>query len=302
MGMQEINDYPELSEITLGHRAVLHPLFRSLKDGISEFTFANIYLFRKTHGYGITRLKDGLLLITGADAGVRFFMSPFGTPERPVIERLFERFSFMKCASSAQTETLSLMGFKIEEDRDNDDYLYFRDELSEFSGRKFHAKKNLVNYFTSAYECEGRPLINELASDAQKVLEEWRIGKGGLSPLAGQAPLEGGTDYEAAKEALLFMEGLQLCGGVYYVKGRPVAFALGEELKEDTFVLHFAKAVSGHKGLAQFVVKSFSTLLPKKYTYINMEQDMGEEGLRKSKESYRPYGFIKKFRVMPAKG
>ena len=108
-----------------------------------------------------------------------------------------------------------------------------------------------------------------------------------------------GADYEAAKEALMLMEGLQLCGGIYYVKGRPVAFALGEELKEDAFVLHFAKAVSGYKGLMQFVIKSFSTLLPKRYTYINMEQDLGDEGLRMSKESYRPAGFVKKFRVTP---
>ena len=158
-----------------------------------------------------------------------------------------------------------------------------------------------MNYFTGAYSCEGRPLINELAGDAINVLEEWRIGKGGHSPLGGLSPLEGATDYEAAKEAIARMEGLQLCGGVYYVGGRPVAYALGEEIKEDTFVLHFAKAVSGYKGLMQFVIQSFSTLLPKKYTYINMEQDLGNEGLRKFKESYRPAGFIKKCRVMPAR-
>ncbi len=285
--MQEIKDYPEDSEITLGHRDVLHPLFRGLKDGISEFTFANIFLFRKTHNYRLTRLKGGPVLITGADNGRAFFMSPFGVPERPVLDRLFKRFSSMKCVSASQADALSLMGFMASEDRGNDDYLYLRDELSEFSGRKFHAKKNLVNFFTGAYECAGRPLVNELAGDAQKVLEEWRVGKGE------------GTDYEAAKEALLLMEGLQLCGGIYYIGAAPVAYALGEEIRDDTFVLHFTKAVSGYKGLAQFVIKSFSALLPKRYALINMEQDLGEEGLRKSKESYRPAGFVKKFRIMP---
>lgn len=285
--METIKEYPELSEITLGHRALLHPLFRGLKDGISEFTFANIYLFRKTHGYGITGLENGLILITGVDDREAFFMSPFGIPERSVLDVLFRRFPFMKCVSSNQAEVISSMGFKATEDRDNDDYLCLRDELSEFSGRKFHAKKNLVNYFTAAYECEGRPLVSELALDAIRVLEEWRMNKGE------------GTDYEAAKEALMLMEGLQLCGGIYYVDSAPVAFALGEELKEDTFVLHFAKAVSGYKGLMQFVIKSFSALLPKKYVYINMEQDLGDEGLRRSKEGYRPAGFVKKFRVVP---
>src|SRR3990172_6363517 len=55
--------YPEISNITMGLRIELHPLFKGLGDGISEFTFANIYLFREVLNYQISRLPDNLYLI-----------------------------------------------------------------------------------------------------------------------------------------------------------------------------------------------------------------------------------------------
>ena len=62
-----IAEYPEFSEITMDERTVLHPKFQSLADGISEFTFANIFLFRETHQYRLSRLDDELFVITGKD-------------------------------------------------------------------------------------------------------------------------------------------------------------------------------------------------------------------------------------------
>jgi len=101
-----------------------------------------------------------------------------------------------------------------------------------------------------------------------------------------------------AKEALERMDELQLCGGIYYVDGKPAAYILGEEIAEGkTFVIHFEKAVGEYKGLYQFINQSFAAILPEKYTYINREQDLGDEGLRQAKLTYRPVGFIKKYRA-----
>ena len=94
------------------------------------------------------------------------------------------------------------------------------------------------------------------------------------------------------------MEELQLCGGIYYVDGQPVAYSLGEELaRGKSFVIHFEKAVSEYKGLWQFVNQAFASILPDKYETVNREQDLGNEGLRKAKLSYKPVGFVKKYRA-----
>lgn len=280
-----IPPYPHSAEITLGLRPLLHPMFKRVSSGISEFTFANIYLFRQVHNYRAVTLPDGTIAILGQDVTEKFFMLPFGVPGGRTLERLFKDFAFMKNASEKQAAQLQGMGYRAWEDRDNFDYVYSREELKDLTGRKFHRKKNLVNAFLGEYSCEGRPLLPEYRKDALDVLETW-LKENGAS-----------GDYAAAKEAVILDDELSLCGGIYYVGKRPVAYALGEELKNDTFAVHFEKGVEGYKGLMQFVNRSFAEILPEKYAFINREQDLGDEGLRQAKLSYRPSAFVKKYRV-----
>jgi len=281
-----IVDYPESSGITLDLRPYLHSVFRALKEGISEFTFANIYLFRATHNYRISRLNDGLFVIYGEDKEGSFFMLPAGLPKKKAtLRELFDRYSFMKNASEKQARELLDAGFAVEEDRNNFDYLYLRDEMAALTGRRFHRKKNLVNFFIGEYSCEGKPLSEEYMSDARRILDGWMKGR------------KSAGDYGAAKEALERCSELGLCGEIYYVEGKPAAYLLGEELNSETFVVHFEKGTGAYKGLLQFVNQSFAAGLPERYRFINREQDLGDAGLRKSKSSYLPCGFIKKFRV-----
>lgn len=279
--------YPDFSGIRLDMRSELEPLFKGLKTGISEFTFANIYLFRATHSYRIARLDSGRSLIAGQDKGKGFFMLPWGVEDVQVMDALFHEFSFMKNATEAEARELEGMGYKISGDRDNYDYVYLRDELAGLHGRRFHRMKNLVNVFSLKYRCEARPLIKDNAKDALLTIEEWRR----------ESKTEG--DCEAAKEAVALADELMLCGFVYYIEGGPVGFTLGEELLLDTFAVHFEKALARYKGLAQAVNQSFAAMLPERYRYINREQDLGDPGLRQAKESRHPSMFIKKYRVGP---
>lgn len=282
-----INIYPDFSEITLGMRSILHPLFKSRTEGLSEFTFANIYLFRKTYSFRISQVKENIYVLTGIKRSESFFMLPFGLPIEEVLMDLFKRYSYMKAVTENQVRTLSLLGYSVTEDRDNFDYIYLKKELATLSGRKYHKKKNLVNLFLKSYTYEGKPLIHENKKDAFHVLEMWseeRIDPG---------------DYEASKEGIEEFEELELCGGIYYVNGEPAAYTLGEEItKGSTYVIIFEKAISKYRGLYQFINMSFASILPFKYVYINREQDLGDEGLRKAKMSYKPWGFVKKYRAV----
>jgi hypothetical protein len=280
-------------------REILNPLFKSLHEGISEFTFANIYLFRKAHSYGISRLKGGLYVIKGTDeitgtneAAVKsseanFFMLPFGLPESDILDALFKTFLSMKAVSETQASILSRMGYRVVEDRDNFDYLYLKTELESLQGRKYHRKKNLVNAFINNHSYEGKPLLEEHHGDALEVLELWRNSR------------QSSGDYGPAKEAVEMAEKLSLCGGIYYVDKKPAAFTLGEEIAGgDTFVIHFEKADSLYRGIYQFINLSFASILPEKYVYINREQDIGDQGLRQAKMSYKPHAFVKKYRAL----
>jgi hypothetical protein len=282
-----VAEYPDLSEVALEQRGALHPRFRGLAEGMSELTFAGIYLFRRVHRYRLARLQGDHLVIVGEDTEP-FFMLPFSLPDRQTLDALFDGYRVMKCCSSAQAEQLSGMGYRAWEDRDNFDYLYRRENLASLSGRKLHRKKNLVNLFLRNNTCTAKPLLEEYAGDALRILETWRQQQGTVG------------DYEAALEAIEKMEPLQLCGSIFYVNDEPVAYSLGEELAQGRmWVTHFEKAVTDerYKGIYQYVNQTFVSLLPEKYELINREQDLGDPGLRQAKESYKPDDFVKKYRA-----
>lgn len=283
-----IAGYPEFCEVALEQRPDLHPRFHELPEGMSELTFANIYLFRHVHRYRVARLEGDLLVIVGEDAEP-FFILPFGLPSRPTLDELFDRYGVMKCSSSSQAQQLAAMGRRVREDRDNFDYLYRREDLASLSGRKLHRKKNLVNLFLRDNVCMAKPLLAEYAGDALKILETWKRQQ------------DKAGDYDAAREAIEQMEPLQLCGGIFYVSGEPTAYSLGEELAQGRmWVTHFEKAVDAerYKGIYQYVNQAFVSVLPEKYELINREQDLGDPGLRQAKESYKPVGFVEKYRAM----
>jgi hypothetical protein len=282
-----LEKYPRFSKPSLDQRALLHPRFQNLGDGISEFTFAGVYLFREAHDYAISDIGDGLVVIRGGREEP-FFMLPFGLPPQGLLGELFGRFGTMKCIPASAVERLSAFGYRVQEDRDSFDYLYRRQDLVQLAGRHLHRKKNLVNLFLSSNVCYARPLLEQHIGDALRILETWRDRQD--SP----------GDHVAAREALERMEELQLCGGIFYVNDEPVAYSLGEELAHGTtFVIHFEKAILAerYRGIYQYVNQAFAAVLPEKYETINREQDLGDPGLRRAKESYRPIGFVKKYRA-----
>jgi len=280
--------YPEFVELHIDLRPELHPRLQKLPDGVSEFTFANLYLFRQDHHYRVSRLPEEQVVLAGKDGETPFFMLPCGLPERTLLDQLFQDFGSMKCVSGTLAEQLERLGYEIREDRDNFDYLYSRQELAELTGRKFHKKRNLIKAFLKDNAYSGEPLLESHIPAALQILENWAAGR------------EDPGDYAAAKEALEKAEQLQLCGGIYYVEDRPVAYSLGEEnALGKSFIIHFEKAVGDYKGVWQFVNQAFASILPEQYETVNREQDLGNEGLRRAKHSYKPVGYVKKYRAYP---
>ena len=94
--------------------------------------------------------------------------------------------------------------------------------------------------------------------------------------------------------ALRLFEELELVGGVLKIDGEIVAFAIGEPLSKDTFVVHIEKAFASIQGAYPMINQQFVEHECMKYKYVNREEDTGSEGLRKAKLSYRPAYLIEK--------
>lgn len=285
--------FPDFADIDVSMKNELHPSLSLLKDGISEFTFSGLFLFRKRYGYRLSRLPDGHLVISGTGDKGRFFMLPCGLPEdEGVLTALFEAHDYLKNLPEQHAEKgrilLEQKGFCVCEDRENFDYLYLRKNLASLAGRKYHKKRNQVNTFMNSYTYEEKWIDAANRSDALKILQIWTDER------------DDPGDFEAAREALEMMDELELSGCITYVNGNPAAYSLGEALARGrAFAVHFEKATGDYKGIYQFINRSFASMLPRHYTYINREQDLGDPGLRQAKMSYRPDAFVKKFKVHP---
>lgn len=280
--------FPEFAPIDIEMREELYPAFSRTPDGVSEYTFANLYLFRNKYQYEISLVRGKTYIISGRQNDRKFFMTPCSAPGRTVLMQLFDTHDTWKGISDTVIAgcraCLECRGVDIVEDRNNFDYLYSRKNLAELPGKKYHKKRNLVNAFVNAYQCEKRILTSELVADAIEVLNHWKASK----------EIDG--DFAAAQEALELFELLNMEGAIYYVDAKPVGWCLGEFLARGRmFAVHFEKAIESYKGIYQYINQTFAAELPEACRYINREQDLGDAGLRQAKMSYRPSGFVRKY-------
>ena len=88
--------------------------------------------------------------------------------------------------------------------------------------------------------------------------------------------------------SLRLFEELNLRGGLLRANGEVVAFSIGEPLCDDTMVVHIEKAYADVQGAYPMINQQFLIHEAAGFKYVNREEDMGDEGLRKAKESYRP--------------
>lgn len=290
-----IPQYPLFLPINMEMREELESVFSKLSDGFSEFTFLNLYLFRKIYGYTVSKYND-MLIIEGFYKGKGFFVTPFGLLEEDIVSEELKKglkWSLISQSFLEENEAFfeKLQAQKLEEDRDNFDYVYLRENLSKLEGKELHKKKTHINKFEKTYtNIEIKELTKETQGDAFKVLEEWKKNR-----------IEEDDDYDEAKEALMLLDaGFSLKGVLVYVEDVPVAWTLAEILEDEkTAIVLFEKAISSYKGSFQYVNYAFASSLGEKIEYINREQDLGDEGLRQAKMTYRPVKFIKKYMILP---
>jgi len=268
-----------MHKISLDLQEQIQNIVLKFKTGISSYTFANIYLFRKKYDFKVSISENTLLTVGTYDKEKTFFSILGELPPKEKIAELLEKYGFWKGIPEAE---LAKVPGAIE-DRNNFEYLYLRTDLAELPGKNFQKKRNLVNAFIKAHpQREMKILDKNTLSDAMRILNEW--GERG--------------DYEAAKEALELHDVLGFSGLVFYVDGNPAGYCQGEALADSvSYAVHFEKALDKYKGIYQYMNQEFAKTIPEHITYINREQDLGNEGLRQAKLTYRPVGFVKLFSI-----
>ena len=183
--------------------------------------------------------------------------------------------------------------------RDDCDYIYERKKLADLQGKTYHKKKNHVSRFLRTFDgkWEFRSLsLCNISNDMIFVAQKWLEERKATVEMSEEEQKILNLENEMIKTALENKEDFALEGGVLYTEGKPVAMTLASRLSEKMLDIHFEKCLSeaASNGAYAAVNWCFANACDS-YEFLNREEDMGVEGLRKAKLSYHPDNLLEKF-------
>ena len=187
---------------------------------------------------------------------------------------------------------------RIEEDRDQWEYVYSVQELIALKGSRYAHKRNRLRAFLSAYEYDWEylPMLPEDFPAILDFQERWRMRKDARDDDSEEAESLYDEDL-AIRAALENWDSFPFLGGILKVEDEIIAYTIAEELDSQTLDVRFEKAMDNYSGSYQAINQLFLKNQGAGYAWVNREEDMGEPGLRAAKLSYNPVKMLKKYRV-----
>ena len=180
--------------------------------------------------------------------------------------------------------------------RNDCDYIYLRSNLADLPGSQYQKKRNHISRFNRIYGAYGSDWEfksypdNDIAADILTVSQKWYEENNGES--AEVLRLE----HQSIELALQNRELLNLRGGVLYIKGEPAAMTLAAPISPDVLDVIYEKSFGDfERNGAYAVINQQFARRCTSFLYLNREEDMGVEGLRKAKLSYKPEMILEKF-------
>lgn len=294
----------EYTKLDLSHKPLLESFTKQNGRWLSDTNFTNMFMWRHSRDISFCIFNNQLIIQTQYPTQTPFIFYPLGQGEKkPIINSLIEYYATLgldlEIHSLQKDEAESLQRdfperFEFTQRRDRFEYIYNTQELIELSGRKFHKKKNHLNRFylqypNACFESLGAENLGEVLS----VNNQWF----NAAMEAKQGERDEGLYYEnlGINDALANFEILGLSGGLLRNEGEIIAFSFGEELDSKMALIHIEKANITFSGAYQAINQA---LLKNKFAhclYVNREEDLGIEGLRKAKLSYQPSFLLEKY-------
>jgi uncharacterized protein len=309
-----VPEFPDFRLLELSDKPFFDRLLAEAQPELSQYTFTNIFAWRKARTTRVAKAGD-MLLVSFDLPDRRVFLEPLCEPgacadQRAVMERCLQHdwgrpveFAYLSWNTAALFQ--GDPNHEVASDRNNADYLYNARDLIDLAGRKYDAKRNSIKRFLAEHKFRYRELTPELVTECRKFEEHWCLDRScqsdeGLSH-EQEAIYEMLDSFPALSSAAIGYRlpstGFGLRGGALEVEGSIVAFALGEALNRETLVVHVEKADAKLAGVYAVISNEFCRHEAGRYRYVNREQDLGIPGLRQAKQSYHPVRMVETFKL-----
>lgn len=294
----------DFTDITLKDKPLFDKYLRMHDFQISELTFTNLFAWRYYYRFKYAEVDGLLCIIAMPEKSEPYAFIPIGELTRDAFEEVFQKITmyfkdkgwrpvFRKISES------ELVYFRdhvnspedIIYDRDNSDYIYSTADLINLKGKKYDGKRNHINKFKHRNEFGYVPLDCSLVSECSRIMSDWCKSK--------NCDCKEGDYCEryANLEILNNFKYLECKGALINVNGRFEAFSVGELMNSDTAVIHIEKADTRIEGLYPYINQQFCEKEWYNSLFVNREQDLGIEGMRKAKLSYNPIRMVDKYTV-----
>lgn len=293
--------------IDMEAREILNPYFDLVDYEACEYCFNTLYMWQHLYKTGYY-IGDGFAVIVAEYEGDTFSILPLAKPEDMprVIKFVVDYFEkenkkiYFRGITKEVVEFLkeNYEGkFQYTEERDLFDYIYDGESMRTLKGRKNVKKRNHINFFLKEYE--GRyeyRLLDENDFDAcLQLVEEWTSNKEENNEVSEEMEEELIGMKKLFANYYILKDRLKIAG--IFIDGKLEAFTMGEYINQNMALIHIEKANPSIRGLYPFINQQF---LVNEFSYaefVNREEDLGIEGLRKAKLSYHPCRFVEKYTV-----
>jgi len=289
-------------KIELSDRTYLAPILEALPYRICDHCFSTLYIWQYKYSGRIAIEDDIVYLVYGYETDQPMYFAPI-CPDH----KLADAVSAL-CSDAKERGVTFRMGainaelreklekacpdqFSYKEDRDNADYIYTAESLRTYAGKKLHSKRNFTNRFEAEYA--GRYRIEPVSKDNLKEIMIFNHSRclstreeKGLSLTVENCGMH--EEACAISTALLYRDELHITGVCLKLDDKVIAYALGTKLSSDTYLEQIEKADPTVSGAYPMITRAFAQICAADALYVNREEDMGIEGLRKAKLSFNP--------------
>ena len=285
-------------DITLEDKEAITSITMNSERKNCDLSFSNLCSWRFMYDTKFA-IVDGFLLFKFYMNNQLAYMMPVGEGDlKKILEAIIDdaasegkSFLMYGVCNNMKDEIEKLMPgkFDFSSNRDYVDYIYLRTDLAELKGKKFQPKRNHANKFYKTYtDYEYVSITADRISECLRLEEEWCKA----NDCGQQNGL--GNERKSLTYALNHFDELGLTGGILYVNGKIAAFTFGMPINHETFGVHVEKADTEIEGAYNVINQEFAKHIPEQFVYLNREEDLGIEGLRKAKLSYQPAILLEK--------
>jgi hypothetical protein len=304
-----------LQKVDISHRSIFDNYVRQLKINLSDYTFANNFMwFENADGF-IKKVNGNLCLFIYNNESLTMLLPPLGN--NLPSETLDECFNIMNYCNrdlrgskvdyvyAAYLDELDFSAYQVE--RQNPDYIYLTSELTELKGNKYKTKRNEINYFTKNFKFEYIPysfVYRELAVD---LIYRWaNLRLASISPLSARELDHFVELIELERNAIIRVldryEELELKGALIMINGRAEGVTFGEKINDNTASILIEKTNFQYFGISQYLFRQFCSSEFSGCEFINVGDDLGFDNLRRVKMSYHPHSYGPKYTIRQKKG